>query len=88
MIVPYGNAVELIARLTTEQWNQRKLLRKLGRYSISIARHLVGPLAAMDYIRESSYPGLFLLDYSLYDDAYGFIPPDESVGIDPGKFFA
>ena len=88
VMVPYGNAVELIARLTTEPWNQRTLLRKLGRYSISIPRHLVGPLAARDYLRESGYPGLFLLDYSLYDDAYGFIPPDESVGIDPEKFFA
>jgi len=88
VIVPYGNAVELIARLTAEPWNQRTLLRKLGRYSISIPRHLVGPLAARDYLRESGYPGLFLLDYSLYDDAYGFISPDESVGIAPEKFFA
>ena len=88
VIVPYGDAIELIAHLTAEPWNQRVYLRKLGRYSIAIPRYFFEALAKKEYIRETGYSGLFLLDYTLYDDTYGFIPPDESVGIDPEKFFA
>jgi len=87
VVAPYGSAIELIARLTAEPWNQRALLRKLGRYSIGIPRQIFKPLAQKEYIRESGYPGLFLLDYTLYDDTYGFISPGDSVGIDPEKFF-
>ena len=28
-----------------------------------------------------------MLDYTLYDDSYGFVSPDESIGVDPEKFF-
>jgi len=87
VVVPYGDSVALLARLTSEPWRQHEILRRLGRFSIGIPRRIFGALAARDYIRETGYPGLFMLDYILYDDHYGFIPPDESVGVDPVKFF-
>ncbi len=87
VIVSYGDAVQLLGRLTIEPWKQKSLLRQLGRYSISIPRHLFGRLAAGEYIRESGYPGLFMLDRVLYDDRYGFIPPEEASTADPEIFF-
>ena len=87
VVVPYGSAIELLARLTSEPWNQRALLRNLGRYSIGIPRRLFTLLAQKKYVRETGFPDLFLLDYALYDDTYGFITPNDSVGIDPDKFY-
>jgi len=86
VLAPYGEAVRLLGRLTSEPWNQRSILRRMGRFSIGIPKHLFGELAARDYIRESGYPSLFMLDQVLYDDRYGFIPPDEATAIDPEKF--
>jgi hypothetical protein len=86
VLVPYGKVVELLGRLTSEPWNQHALLRRIGRYTVGIPRHLLGPLAARDYIRESGYPGLLMLDQVLYDDDLGFVPPDEATAIDPEKF--
>lgn len=86
VLVPYGEAVKLLGRLTSETWNQRAILRQMGRFSVGIPKFLFGELAARDYIRESGYPGLFMLDQVLYDDRYGFVPPDEAIAIDPGKF--
>ncbi len=87
VIAPYGKAFELIDRISRENWNEKILLRKLQRYSVSIPGRLFEPLSRRDYIRESTqYPGLFILDFTLYDDDYGFVPPDKSEGIDPKKF--
>lgn len=86
VLVPYGKAIELLGRLTSEPWNQYALLRQIGRYTVGIPRDMFGPLAARDYIRESGYPGLLMLDLVLYDDDLGFVPPDEATAIDPGKF--
>lgn len=87
VIAPYGEAVDLLARLVKETWQQRSILRSLGRYAIGIPKYLYNRLAPQDFIRESGYPGIFLLDYTLYDDRYGFVPPDEANGMDPEKFF-
>jgi CRISPR-associated endonuclease/helicase Cas3 len=88
VIAPYGEAFHLIDRLSKENWNQKWLLRKLQRFSVSIPERLFEPLLKQDYIRESDqYPGLFILDLTLYDDAYGFVPPEKSKGIDPEKLF-
>jgi CRISPR-associated endonuclease/helicase Cas3 len=86
VIVPYENAIDLLAQLVTKTWQQRRILRKLGRFSISIPKYMFQALASMDYIQETGYPNLFLLNYTLYDDVYGFVPPDKSTGVDPDKF--
>lgn len=86
VIAPYKNAIDLLAKLVAEPWQQRRILRKLGRFSVSIPKYLFQTLASRDYIRETGYPGLFMLDYTLYDDDYGFVPPEESKGVDPEKF--
>ncbi|MBU1711089.1 MAG: CRISPR-associated helicase Cas3' [Proteobacteria bacterium] len=88
VVVPYGEAVNLLGRLTSETWRQHEILGRLGRFSIGISRYFFEALAAKDYIRETGYPGVYMLDYTLYDDCYGFVPPDESTGVDPEKFFA
>ena len=87
VVVPYGKAVQLVGRLTAEPWNQRNLLRLLGRYSISLPHYLFNTLVEKEYIRETGYPGLYMLDRTLYDeDKFGFVPPDEAVAVDPEKF--
>ena len=87
VIAPYGKAADIIAGLTAEPWNQRKYIRQLNRFTVAIPKYLINALASRDYIRETGYPGLFMLDYTIYDDTFGFIPPEESDGIDPDKFF-
>ncbi len=88
IVVPYGKALELLARLIDEPWHQRRILRELGRFSVSIPKYLFQALVSRDYLRETGYPELYMLDCTLYDDQYGFVTPDESIGADPEKFFA
>ncbi|MGB5615777.1 MAG: DEAD/DEAH box helicase, partial [Desulfobacterales bacterium] len=81
VIAPYGKAFELIERLLREHWNEKMLLRKLQRYAVAISSRIFEPLLRQDYIRETTrYPGLFILDVTLYDDDFGFVPPDKSKG--------
>jgi len=86
VVVPYGDALHLVGRLTAQAWDQKNILRSLGRYSVGIPKRFFEGLAAREYIRETGYPGLYMLDQSLYDERFGFVPPDEAVEIDPGKF--
>ena len=86
VIAPWGEAVRLVGHLTAEPWNQRKLLRQLGRYSVSIPKRLFPALVSRDYVRESGFPGLYMLDSTLYHERYGFVPPDEAVDVDPENF--
>ncbi|MBW2107875.1 MAG: CRISPR-associated helicase Cas3' [Deltaproteobacteria bacterium] len=87
VIAPYGRALELVARLLKEPWHERKILRRLQYYAVNIPGQLFDFLLNRDFIRElENYQGIFLLDVSLYDDRYGFLPPDEADGIDPEKF--
>ncbi len=86
VLVPWGEAVSLLGRLTSEPWNQRNLLRRLGRFSVGIPTALFSVLVRNDYLRETGYPGLYLLDQTLYDEHYGFVPPDEAIEVDPEKF--
>lgn len=86
VLVPFGDAVHLLGRLTSESWSQRTILRQLGRYGVGVPQRLFGDLVGQGYIRESGYPGLYMLDPILYDeDRYGFIPPDEVVAVNPEK---
>jgi CRISPR-associated endonuclease/helicase Cas3 len=86
VLVPYGDSVRLLGRLTSETWNQGSLLRQMGRFSVAIPKHLFTKLASREYIRESGYPGLYMLNKVLYDNNYGFIPPDEATAVDPELF--
>ena len=87
MIVPYCKAQKFIDQLICEPWNKRSVFRKLQRFSISIEKRLHARLLAHDYIHEvKEYPGLFMLNAVLYDNKFGFIPPDETNGLDPEKF--
>ena len=86
VLVPYGEAVALVARLLQEPWNQRALLRRLGRYCVAVPKYLFNALAGHDYVRQTGYPGLFMLDQVLYHRRYGFIPPEEADSADPEMF--
>jgi CRISPR-associated endonuclease/helicase Cas3 len=87
VIVPYGKAMELVGELSETPWNAHKILRRLQRYAVNISLRLFETLACRGYVRElDGYPGLFLLDFSLYHDIFGFVPPEESLGADPEKF--
>jgi len=87
VIVPYGKAMELVGELSETPWNAHEILRGLQRYTVDISLRLFETLACREYVRElDGYPGLFLLDFSLYHDIFGFVPPEESLGADPEKF--
>jgi len=89
VIAPYGKAQELIDRMIQEPWMERLHLRQLQRYVINIDKRLHDSLVARDYVHEvSGYPGLFTLSPVLYDNRFGFIPPDENSDIAPEEFMA
>lgn len=89
VITPYGKAMELIGKLSKMPWDILKILRKLQRYAVNIPLGLFKTLTDMEYLRElNGFPDLFLLDFSLYHNIYGFVPPEDSVGADPEKFIA
>lgn len=89
VIAPYGKAMELVGKLSEMPWDTHKILRRLQRYAVNIPLRLFKTLTDMEYVRElDGFPGLFLLDFSLYHNIYGFVPPEDSVGADPEKFMA
>ncbi len=85
VIVPYGESVNLIDRLLKEEWNQRKTLRRLGRYSVNIPKLLAAQMKKNELITETGYPGLYMLDMTLYHNVFGFTPLDKSIDSDPEK---
>jgi CRISPR-associated endonuclease/helicase Cas3 len=77
VVVPFGEAQALIDRMLIEK-REGYYLRKLQRYTISINRQLHNRLVAEEHIHECRhFPGLFTLSPALYDDRFGFLPPDE-----------
>lgn len=78
LIVPFGEAADLVDQLLEEKWNARKICRKLQRYSVNIPRKAFDALRDGDYAREvEGFEGLFFLHVKqLYDDRFGFIAPD------------
>lgn len=77
IVVPYGEAQELIDRLLEHEWESRMLLRRLQRYTINISKQVHGELISKDHARElSDYPGITVLyDKGLYTEPFGFVPP-------------
>ncbi len=84
VIVPFGDSQELIDRMVTEPWRDHYYMRKLQRFTINIETRLYNKLVEQDYIYEvKKFPDLFTLISVLYDDQFGFLPPDEITGYDP-----
>jgi CRISPR-associated endonuclease/helicase Cas3 len=89
VIVPYGEAQETIDRMIDEPWRERFHRRRLQRYVINIERRLHGELVSRDYIHEvAAVPGTFTLDPMLYDECFGFIPPDGEPHMEPTSLIA
>jgi CRISPR-associated endonuclease/helicase Cas3 len=85
MIVPFGEAQDLVRRLMKEPWNARKLFRQLQRFTVSIPQKLLYQLIDEHQVRELvKYPGTYVLENpGLYSEHFGFTPPDEIDGYDP-----
>lgn len=85
LIVPFGEAHKLVNRLIDEPWSFRKSFRKLQRFTINIPEKVHKLLINYSYARELiEYPGTYILDTSiLYDDRFGFVPPNEIDSYDP-----
>jgi CRISPR-associated endonuclease/helicase Cas3 len=84
VIVPFGDARELIDRMISEPWRNHFYPRKLQRFTISIETRLYNKLVEQDYIHEEKkYPGVFTLSPLLYNGQFGFLSPDEIAGYDP-----
>jgi CRISPR-associated endonuclease/helicase Cas3 len=71
VIVPYGEAEDLLARLdATEDFaEKRKLLRKLGRYSVSLYKYQLDALAGAIHPRKED--DLMVLAHGFYDGEFG-----------------
>ena len=83
LIVPYGDAPELVDRLV--QWDARSLFRKLQRYTVSVSRPVMRSLLDGDYAHElSEYPGTYYLHTPIaYTEKFGFVPPNEADIVNP-----
>jgi CRISPR-associated endonuclease/helicase Cas3 len=84
LIVPFGEAPAVVDKLI--EWDARRLFRKLQRYTISIPKKAIWRMLDEGHVRElSEYPGTYyLLNMGLYNDRFGFIPPDEIDVYEPG----
>jgi CRISPR-associated endonuclease/helicase Cas3 len=71
--VPYGQAEDLLARLdTTEDFSEkRKLLRKLGRYSVSLYKYQIDALEKAGALHTRKEDGLTVLARGFYDAEFG-----------------
>ena len=85
VIVPFNNSNELVARMIVED-RYYYYLRKLQRYTINLPQYLHNRLVDENYIHPvSEFQGLFMLNPILYDNEFGFIPPDEVAEFHPEK---
>jgi len=78
LIVPFGEAPELVNRLVS--WDVRSLLRQLQRYTVNISQKVLWQLVDEEHAREllPEFPGTYYLENrGLYDNRFGFIPPDQ-----------
>lgn len=78
LIVPFGEAPLLIDKLYAEPWHAKKLYRQLQRFSVNVSRQVFDQLLAEGYVSEvKGGEGVYCLHVSqLYDDRFGFTPPD------------
>jgi CRISPR-associated endonuclease/helicase Cas3 len=73
VIVPYGNASRLVSEYRSEQEldDKRRILRELGKYSVSLFKFQLEELdkyGALDY---NTVDGLIILNNDFYDEHFG-----------------
>ncbi|QBG46194.1 CRISPR-associated endonuclease Cas3'' [Verrucomicrobia bacterium S94] len=85
VIMPFREAVGLVDRLLSHQWEAKAICRKLQRYTVNISKRVVDQLVDQDYARPvEGFEGMiFLHTKQLYDERFGFIPPDSIEAFDP-----
>lgn len=78
LIVPFGEAPALIDKLYAEPWLAKSLYRQLQRFSVNVSRRIFDRLLAEGYASEvKGGDGVYCLHVAqLYDDRFGFTPPD------------
>ncbi|MDF7807377.1 CRISPR-associated helicase Cas3' [Pontiellaceae bacterium B12219] len=78
VIMPFREASELVDQLLTRKWEAKAICRKLQRYTVNISKRVVDQLVDQDYARPvEGFEGMvFLHTRQLYDERFGFIPPD------------
>jgi len=78
VIMPFGDAAELVDRLLMKTWEAKSICRKLQRYTVNISKRVVNQLIDEDYARPvEGFDGMvYLHTQQLYDDRFGFIAPD------------
>jgi len=79
IIVPYGNVQEIIDKLITEHWMEKKYLRKLQRYTVSVSKKEFQYLLESEYLSVSDqFPNIYTLyDKTFYSERFGYISPSE-----------
>jgi CRISPR-associated endonuclease/helicase Cas3 len=89
LIVPYGNAFQLVNELIDNPWISRKIMRKLQRFIVMLFEAQFFSLINKGHIREiDGFPGLFqLLTEELYDSSVGLVSLDNYDKTDPEKYF-
>ncbi len=90
VLAPYGNVMEILARLQKEPWNHREIKRRLQRYSINIfidqmdkliKNHLIHPVG-----QSQQEINLFMVDESIYHKDFGLVPSEDAMPVDPEDF--
>ena len=73
VVVHYGKSTELLESYNTTKdiVEKRKLLKQLGRYSISLYSYQLDKLKKNHAIDDESYKGLTVLKNSFYDEIIG-----------------
>ncbi len=77
VIVPYGEAQALVDKLLIEKWNERRNLRRLQRFTVSIPVREHQMLLDADHAHLlKDWPGICVLhNRNLYSERYGYLPP-------------
>ena len=90
VLVPYGHVMELVARLSTEPWNLKRLIRKLQRYSVNVFQDQLNELIQKGLLHglETSENGhnLYMVDKSVYHKDFGLVHPEDSIPLEPEDF--
>ncbi len=85
VIMPFREAAKLVDQLLSRKWEAKSICRKLQRYTVNISKRVVDQLIDQDYARPvDGFTGMvYLHTTQLYDDHFGFIPPDTIDAFDP-----
>ena len=87
VIAPYGEAQEIINHLISCPWEQRNDFRKLQRFTVNIEKKYMKLLCDKGCAYSiKQFPELFILNNTVYDKRFGFIPAEEWGASDPNNF--